>query len=385
MLTSLLVAAWWVQGAVSVPFRLADDAIIVDCSVNGRKVSLLFDTGFSGSVVLDSNINVGKPDGEMLLQDFVGTFSAKTVPVQTLLVGTEKMPGTGLKAVLQPMATMSTSYGMHVDGILGLEPFKTVSFEINFEKSEFRFFPKTDSLAKRKPDGKKTFLTNLLPLGKNSLEMEVTTPQGKSLTMALDTGNAFYATTHRDVLETAGAWDPKAEPKYPGLSLVASGPVESFYKVMKDMRIFGVPVSRSIWSVISLPSSDAEGDGTIGFGFLQNFNITVDLQHRLVWFDNFTSKVDSGSVADVGLTCRFDEKLKRLVVIHVTRDSPSALAGLKEGDHLLAIDGSDVGAISPRQISKKMTGPEGSKISLVLSRNGNLMRHELTRHQLLNE
>ena len=39
-------------------------------------------------------------------------------------------------------------------------------------------------------------------------------------------------------------------------------------------------VARSVWSVIDLPSSSAQHDGTIGFGFLKHFNITIDLKRH---------------------------------------------------------------------------------------------------------
>ena len=57
------------------------------------------------------------------------------------------------------------------------------------------------------------FLTKLLPIGNTALDMEVTVSTGKSLTMVLDTGNAFYATTHKDVLERVGLWPAGRKPE----------------------------------------------------------------------------------------------------------------------------------------------------------------------------
>ena len=49
------------QEVKEVPFRIGDDAIIVDVSVNGRSASLMYDTGFSGAVVIGDSLDIGKP------------------------------------------------------------------------------------------------------------------------------------------------------------------------------------------------------------------------------------------------------------------------------------------------------------------------------------
>ena len=41
---------------VEVPFHVAETAIIVESKINGKPASLMFDTGFSGAVVLDDAI-----------------------------------------------------------------------------------------------------------------------------------------------------------------------------------------------------------------------------------------------------------------------------------------------------------------------------------------
>lgn len=386
-LLPLLVAALVPpQAAFEVPFRIAEDAIIVDATVNGKLVSLLFDTGYGGSVIVDQSLNVGPASGKQGLRDFVGTFEATTVKLNSLSIGGKKVGVQDMKIVQQPMSRMSEGYGMHVSGILGLEPFKPYVTEINFERSRIIFHPSTVDITKRKPDNKRTFLAKLLPIGNDSMEMEVATKAGKKMIMALDTGNAFYSTTHRDVLERVGLWPAGQKAKYMGVSGVASGPVDSFHKQMTDVTIFGVPVAKSVWSVIDLPSSDAEGDGTIGFGFLKNFNITFDYDKRRVWLENWTGKVASDDLAEVGISAATSERTRRVQIYRVSPDSPAAKAGIQENDEILAIDGVDLeGTIGFRRLSKMLEGPEGSKVKLVLSRRGSLIRQELVRTALVNE
>jgi len=384
MMLSIVAAAVLQTGAVEVPFRIGDDAIIVDVKVNGRKASLMFDTGFSGSVVLDETLNIGKPTGTMRLRDFVGEFSAQTVKITSLMLGTVDVHSDEMEAVQQPMSHMSESYNTHTDGILGFEAVRNHVIEINFQNKKFLLHPRTVDISQRKPDNQKTFLTKLLPIGHNSMEMEVVAGNGKKMVLALDTGNAFYATTHKDVLERIGLWSTGKKPEYLRQAWVASGPVDSWYAQLKDATIFGVPVKESTWSIIDLPSSSAEGDGTVGFGFLKNFNVTIDIERRRVWLENFTGKVADDTIADVGVSAFFDARTKRFRIFRITPGGPADKAGLKMGDDILAIDGAEVQGMGNRELDRRLKGSPGSKVALALSRQGNLIRMELERAALVN-
>lgn len=373
------------QTSNEVPFRIGDDAIIVDGVVNGRKASFMFDTGFGGAIVINDSINIGPATGTMNLRDFVGTFAVKTVKIKTLKIGDVTVPGTDMQAVQQPMARLTESYNTHTDGIMGLEVIRHQITEINFEKKKFIFHPKSFDITKRVPDNKRTFLAKMLPMGHSSIEMEVAAPTGKKMILALDTGNAFFATTHKDVLERVGLWEPNKEPKFMHYAWVASGPVASWYKEMKDLTIYGVPVKTSYWSIIDLPSSSAEGDGTVGFGFLKNFNIIFDYERRRVWLENFTGEVENEMPASVGISATTDERSKRVRIFRVAPESPAAKAGVRENDVILAIDGQDLATPTYRQVSKMLEGAKGSKVKLAISRGGNLMRFEIERALLVNQ
>lgn len=370
---------------IEIPFTLADDAIIVEATVNNRRVSLMFDTGFSGAVVLNSAINVGKPDGQMTLRDFVGEFVATTTKVSSLKLGAAELSGPDMQVVQGGMSDLSLSYNTHTDGILGYQPFVDHVLEINFENSKFVLHPKTLDISTRTPDNQRTFLSRMLPRGRGSIDMEVVMPNNKKMVLSLDTGNAFYATTHKDVLERVEMWPPDRKPQFFKQSFVASGAVDSWYKHMRDVKIYGIPVERSVWSIIDLPSSSAEGDGTIGFGFLKNFNIIIDYQRRRVWMENFTGTVQNELPGDIGLIAVMDPKTDRARIVYVSSDGPAYKAGIRRGDDLLSLDGAEVRDRSFRRLNKRLEGPVGSTVKLVVSRNGQLMRYEVERAALAND
>ncbi len=381
-----LLAAIGQTGITEVPFRLGERAIIVDATVNGAKVSCMFDTGFSGSLVLNTNIEIGKPTGTMMLRDFVGEFEASTTKIKSLKLGNMTIDPTGMEAVQQPLGRgMSFSYNTHTDGIMGFETISHNVTQINFEKKKFVFYPKSFDINKLVPDNKKTFMCRLLPIGHNAMEMEVIAKNGGKMILALDTGNAFYATTHKDTLERIGLWKLDHKPKYMKQSGVASGSVDSWSLLVKDINIYGVTVPESVWDIIDAPSSSAEGDGTIGFGFLKNFNITIDYEKRRVFLENWTGKVVDDFVGEVGIGATYFREINAIQIYDVVPESSAALAGIKEGDLLLSIDGEDLTKQDFRAIDRLLEGKVGTKVKIVTSSRGQAKRYELERKLLVNE
>src|SRR5687767_293050 len=96
--SSLCALALFSQtSTVEVPFRVGERAMIVDATVNGAQVSCMFDTGFSGCVVLNNNIDIGKATGTINLQDFVGVFQDNTTKVKSLKLGSKVINPTGME------------------------------------------------------------------------------------------------------------------------------------------------------------------------------------------------------------------------------------------------------------------------------------------------
>jgi len=371
---------------VEVPFRRGEDALILDAMVNGRKVSLMFDTGFGGAVDVSNNVNVGEVTGKIILRDFVGESEAPTVKINTLKIGDKSVDSTGMEAVMSRPEDYTGTYGTHCDGLMGLAVIKNNITEINFEKQKFIFYPSNFDITALKPDNKKTFLIKMLPLGTNAIKLAVDGPDSKRLIMALDTGNSFYATTHRDSLERIGLWEVGKEPKFTSLAGIASGSVVSWNKRMANMSIFGVPVPQSTWDIIDLPSSSADSDGTVGYQFLKNFNIIIDYSKRYIWLENWTGKTVQEPVGELGMAAGYFTDQKKVLVYHVTPEGPAALAGIQKGDELLSVDTTDLdGIIGHKKLTKMLMGQVGTKVKVSVSHRGSLKRYELERKELVNE
>ncbi len=368
-----------------VPFTIGDDAIIAEARVNGKTVQTMFDTGFSGAFVIGPHIDLGRPTGKMGLKDFVGVFEANTIKVASLELGSLKMSNEALEIVQLPTLDFTESYGTHVDGIMGIEPFSPYVLEINFDKRKFIIYPDTYDFSTDAPQSQNAYTTKMLPIGRKSIELAVRTSNGKNIVLALDTGNSFYATTHKEVLERVGLWPDGKAPQFVGRAYVASGPVESWNFMMTGATIFGVPVENSVWNIIDLPSSDAQHDGTVGFGFLKHFNVTIDFKRRKVRLENFTGKAADEMEGEVGIAATYHPGKKQMVVARVTPDSPAARAGIKDGDLLLSVGTKDLFRSSYREVKALLAGVAGTQVDVAVSSLGTLRRHSLVRKVLANK
>lgn len=367
----------------SADFAQTKSQIHIKASVNGHPGTYIFDTGFAGDVVFDSSLDMGKPSGTITLQDFVGAFQANTYKIKDLQLGSLDIKGGDMQAVAQPNASAMGDEG-HVDGLMGFSLIKKYVTTISFEKNKFIFYPSSLDISKWVPNNKTTFLLPMLPIGSRAIMLPVKTADGKMMVMALDTGNAFYATTHKDVLQRVGLWPQDQDAKYKRESFVASGAVTSWEKDMKDLTIFGVPVKNSIWDIIDLPASDAASDGTVGFQFLKNFNITFDFQRRLVWFENFTGKVENQAEGRTGLSISMSRQTGTFQAVLVADGSPADTAGLKVGDKILSIEGTSLFGVSAKQAADMLKGEIGSTVQIAYSRDGFTKRVTLDRVALVN-
>jgi S1-C subfamily serine protease len=219
------------------------------------------------------------------------------------------------------------------------------------------------------------------PRGARSIELH-TEVNGKPVHLALDTGNAFYATTHKEVLERIGLWDANKKPSYMTQAWVASGPVDSFYMYVPKATIFGVPVEESVWSIIDLPSATATDDGTVGYGFLKNFNIVIDYERRHVWLENWTGKVAEMPKSEPGMMIYQVDGAYTVVAVY--KGSPAESAGVKRGDRVLAIDGKSLSSVRPEDIGGMIKGDDGTTCKVVLSRGGIIHRLDVPRKLMVN-
>jgi S1-C subfamily serine protease len=124
-----------------------------------------------------------------------------------------------------------------------------------------------------------------------------------------------------------------------------------------------------------------EYDGIAGNGILSRFVIWLDYDRSRVILEP-SSLFDEGLPADhtgFGVRIRGGE----LVVKQVLEGSPADMAGLREGDVLVSLEGTPVGPESLDRLKSLLPHSPGRRLEAVVRREGEEMEMELTSAELL--
>jgi len=86
-----------------------------------------------------------------------------------------------------------------------------------------------------------------------------------------------------------------------------------------------------------------------------------------------------------GIGAYVDTDGEFLTIVSPIEGSPAEQAGLKPGDKVIAIDGEDMKGVAPEQARLKVLGPEGSKVTLTVTRDGEPqpLKFVITRAQIV--
>ena len=123
--------------------------------------------------------------------------------------------------------------------------------------------------------------------------------------------------------------------------------------------------------------------GLVGYTYLKYFILTIDYGKSTLYLlknPHYRDKYPNEDT-NVGFEC-IDRDGKKMAYSVIT-GGPAAVAGIREGDELVSIDGIPADKLSMMQIADRMDGAEGSTIKLVLRRGGVEKEYTLTRKKML--
>lgn len=89
-----------------------------------------------------------------------------------------------------------------------------------------------------------------------------------------------------------------------------------------------------------------------------------------------------GSFVGVGIYMVADEKSDRVLVYYPIPESPAEKAGIKSGDLIISVDGTEYTAKDFDRIASFIKGEEGTKVNLVIEREGERLSFDLIREKI---
>jgi len=85
----------------------------------------------------------------------------------------------------------------------------------------------------------------------------------------------------------------------------------------------------------------------------------------------------SGNYEGIGVVITLRDKY--ITVVSVFSGSPAEKAGIKPGDRFIEIDGNDITGLSTAEVTKRLAGEKGTKVNIVVIRNGETLRFVIER------
>lgn len=124
-------------------------------------------------------------------------------------------------------------------------------------------------------------------------------------------------------------------------------------------------------------------DGLLGYSFVKHFRIALDYSRSTAWFDPSQGDVQDRPFEHSHVGLQLESAGGAARVAAVAAGSPAARAGVRPGDELVAVDGVDAAPLDLAEISRRLEGAPGSRVSLTLRRHGRDREYRLVRKRLL--
>ncbi|MCW5765532.1 MAG: S41 family peptidase [Phycisphaeraceae bacterium] len=117
--------------------------------------------------------------------------------------------------------------------------------------------------------------------------------------------------------------------------------------------------------------------GNGAFGRLDDYS-------NIIWPDELArfKRMTEGSFIGIGVQIQLDEETQMIKVVTPLEGTPAFRAGIKTGDFIKKINGATAVGMSLDQAVEQITGPAGTKVTLLMERDGNDIEFVLTRSKI---
>jgi len=351
-----------------VPVSVEAGAVIVDVTINGRgPFPVMFDTGAQNAVTPEIAAALGlKTEGIGTVLDSGGVGLPITFTrVKVMRLGEAEMADQPFAVAALPPYLTDRGSRPALAGFIGYELLARFAVRLDYDRStltlkagsDFRY----DGTGVRVP---------LVFTGKTPVVPAAA--DGIAGMFVVDTGSSGALTLRREFVEDHGL-EARHAPAVRIKSIGATGPFET--SLMRLDR-FDIADSRIDRPATRFPSTAGKGglpftdvDGSIGYEILRQFVITIDYQHRELWFEPsraFGTRTGQGSAGFQAV------KIERagFKIITVLPNTAAAEAGLRDGDVLTEIDGRSTAPMSVNELVGLIRQPIGTLIHLNIIRDG---------------
>jgi PDZ domain-containing protein/aspartyl protease len=368
------------QSVRNIPFELYMNLVFLQVYVNNSKrLSFNVDTGLETSILdsgqaeamglkLVDKSNVNVPGGTIELA-FANDVSLKLSGIELSNQRMQTLPLTIFAPVL----------GRPIHGILGHDLFKRFVVEIDYARQVIHLYEPNDY----QYSGSGEIIPVTIENDEPFMQAKILQPERAPIEakLKIDTGST-------DVLGLNGSFVQNVQlvnstqrvlPQ-PGVAL--GGITENYVTRLGGLQIGALFIKNPVagYSKDLTRGGDA---GTIGGGIFRRFKVIFDysrgqmILEKNKYFDE-PYTYDASGLFLVAEGASFES----LKILRITENTPATIAGLREGDIILQIDGQPTGTFSLEQV-RQMFEQEGRSYSLTIERNGKTSETTLELRKLI--
>lgn len=356
----------------TIPFKMLTGGVIL---LNGQfdnypdTLNFILDTG-SGGISLDSStaswLGVETTPSETTILGIAGIRKVNFVYNRKLTVS--GLTTENLNFHINDYEILTSVYGEKIDGIIGYSMLSKYIFHINYDSSIINVY----SQGRMKyPRGGWLYepILRTLPVQTARIKDDVTVHSR----FLFDIGAGLCLMLSEDFIEDSSFLSRKRV-LYPKEAEGVGGKVDMHMTVIKEIkmgpyRFRNVPVYifDDKFNITSYPYLS----GIIGNDLLRRFNVILNYAKREFFFVPNTHYNDQFDYSYCGIELYYVDG--RIILGDVAEKSPAALAGLKEGDVVIAINKNLNQNLN--QYKQALQNP-GEKIRMLVNRDGELMEFE---------
>ncbi len=395
-----------------VRFKLINNLIIIPLEVNGAKLSFILDSGVSKPILFNlsdqDSIQINKVS-EITIKglgdgDPIKALSSKE---NIFKLGDIRNFDQLLYVVLDKDLNFSPSLGMPIHGIIGYDLFRDFVVDINYNSKVIKFYnPETYSYKKNRRS--ETFPLTI-SRNKAYIDGQVLMPDNSDVPVKLlvDTGSSdaiwlfenqekgldIPEKNYEDFLGRGLNGDIFGRRTMVNSIKIGTYALRDAKAAFPDMQSFnsiknlgnrngsvGGEVLKRFNIIFDYPNGKVTLRKNLNFNEPFHYNLSgIELQHNGVRYiserlsnnNGVSFRREGPSLGNVSILLENRTRLSlvpEIVVSGIRAGSPAALAGLQEGDIILAVNGRRIYHYKLQEIIKMLNDKEGKRIRLLIER-----------------
>ncbi len=367
------------RNRLTTSFGNYDNIVVIEMTIqDSLHVKLILDSGIEGIILTDKAlVNALEPQ---CARKFNLTAPGSDITLDACITRPVKVNFRGLIPIITNVVLLQEDYfslesfiGARVHGLIGLDKFRNLLVTFNYDRSLLTF---TRPGNFKIPSNSEIVPINILR-GRPYItaRVELDTKEIRDLWLMIDSGANHPLLLEIDSTDTYKPVQALETTIGRGLAGIINGEfVRSGWLLIGNARLDNLITSLSADYFEGNPASRNFRDGTLGSGALARFRVTFDyLNNRLILEKGAKfGQPFEYNMSGITFEC-LNSGFNVFKVSEIIYDSPAYHAGVYPDDLLMSINGKTAFTLNLGELNAILSSRPGNLVTLVVSRNGEIM------------